>query len=365
MNEMLLKEITTAEVGGPAKTYIRASSEADIINALKDVQQRSDALLIIGGGSNILVSDEGFNGTVLHIVSEGIEILDADSNETAVTVRVQAGHSWDGFVEHAVNEGWSGVEALSGIPGTVGATPVQNVGAYGSEVAHTITQVRVWDRNTNEIITFSNEELCFSYRDSLLKQHMSNGLSRYVVLSVVFTLEKRAESAPIRYAELARQLGVNAGDRAELQDVREKVLMLRASKGMVLNPQDRDTYSTGSFFTNPIIDSTQLEHLPQDAPQYPVYDAQGNLIDGKTKLSAAWLIEHAGFSKGFGLDAEQHDICGARASLSTKHTLAITNRGNAQCQDILAIARTVREGVTQKFGVHLVPEPVMVGVTLD
>lgn len=360
---MLLSELTTAQTGGPARTYVKASSEQEILAAVRAADEAGDKVLIVGGGSNLLISDEGFDGTVVHIASEGIEDIGNYSCGGA-NLRVQAGHKWDDFVAYAVEHGFSGIEALSGIPGTVGATPVQNVGAYGAEVAQTISSVRTWDRQSGGYKTFANADLTFSYRDSILKQSTENGSPRYVVLTVDFQLPHNTLSAPIRYAELARQLGAEAGDRVDMKLLRETVLGLRAGKGMVLDATDRDTFSTGSFFTNPIVSENAASQLPEDAPRFPATTASGEPIEGMVKLSAAWLIQHAGFDKGFGLDGEARDIADGRAALSTKHTLAITNRGGASTADIAAIARAVRAGVEETFGVRLVPEPVTVGFTL-
>lgn len=360
---MLLSELTTAQIGGPARTYVRATTEQEIISALKAADEAGDKVLVVGGGSNLLIADEGFDGTVLHIASQGIEDIGNYSCGGA-NLRVQAGHSWDAFVAYAVENEFSGLEALSGIPGTVGATPVQNVGAYGAEVAQVISSVRTWDRQTGGYKTFANADLNFAYRDSILKQTTVDGSPRYVVLTVDFQLPHGSQSAPIRYAELARQLGVEAGERADSRLVRETVLRLRAGKGMVLDASDRDTYSTGSFFTNPIVDEAVAAALPEDAPRFPATTATGQPLPGKVKLSAAWLIQHAGFDKGFGLEGDALEIAGGRASLSTKHTLAITNRGGASTADVAAIARAVRAGVEEAFGVRLVPEPVTVGFVL-
>lgn len=363
MTEIQLRDLTTVAVGGTAKNYVRATTEQEIIDAVSSADAAGEKVLIVGGGSNLLVSDEGFDGTVVHIASAGIADLGVPSCGGA-NIRVQAGHNWDEFVVHAIENEWTGVEALSGIPGTVGATPVQNVGAYGAEVSQVISSVRTWDRETGQLKTFPWADLKFGYRDSVLKQNTVNGSPRYVVLTVDFQFGFGSLSAPIRYAELARQLGVEAGERADAKQVRETVLKLRASKGMVLDAADRDTYSTGSFFTNPIVEQNVVDSLPDDAPRYPVVSAGGKTIEGKTKLSAAWLIQHAGFDKGFGLDGESRDIAGGRASLSTKHTLAITNRGDAQAEDIFAIARAVQAGVKEAFGVKLHPEPVVIGAQL-
>ncbi|XAS71099.1 UDP-N-acetylmuramate dehydrogenase [Micrococcaceae bacterium Sec5.1] len=355
MTQTLLSHLTTAAVGGPAGNYVEARTEAEIIDAVRSADAAGEKLLIIGGGSNLLISDEGYPGTVLKIASEGFTV-DSEDSCGGVSVVVQAGHNWDALVEHSVLHAWSGLEALSGIPGATGATPVQNVGAYGADVSQTIAAVRTWDRQRNTVQTFTNSELKFGYRDSILKQTTVEGSPRYVVLTVEFQLPLGRMSAPIRYGELARVLGVEAGKRAYSNDVRREVLRLRASKGMVLDAADRDTYSTGSFFTNPIIPAERAAALPENAPKYPAGE------DGLVKLSAAWLIDHAGFGKGFGLD--ETSVSGGRASLSTKHTLAITNRGSASASDMVAIAREVRAGVVNRFGIELHPEPLLIGVSL-
>jgi UDP-N-acetylmuramate dehydrogenase len=351
----MLSQLTTAAVGGPAGKYVEARTEAEIIDAVRTADAAGEPLLIIGGGSNLLISDDGFPGTVVRIASEGF-LVNAEDSCGGVSVVVQAGHNWDALVNHAVLHAWSGIEALSGIPGATGATPVQNVGAYGSDVSQTIAAVRTWDRHRNAVQTFTSSELKFGYRDSILKQTTVNGSPRYVVLTVEFQLPLGRMSAPIRYAELARSLGVEPGQRAYSNDVRREVLRLRASKGMVLDPADRDTYSTGSFFTNPVVPLEVAANLPESAPQYPAG------ADGMVKLSAAWLIDQAGFGKGYGLEPDS--ASGGRASLSTKHTLAITNRGAASAKDILAIAREVRDGVVERFGIELHPEPLLIGLTL-
>lgn len=362
--QKFLSSLTTLEVGGPARNYVVAGTEAEIVAAVRAADDAGEPLLVLGGGSNLVVSDEGFAGTVLKIASQGY-VANSEDSCGGASVVVQAGHDWDDFVHQSVLHAWSGVEALSGIPGSTGATPVQNVGAYGCEVAQTIAAVRTWDRERNAVHTFTNSELEFGYRDSLLKATTVNGSPRYVVLTVEFQLLLGRMSAPIKYSELARRLDVEIGQRANSLEVRRTVLALRAAKGMVLDPADRDTFSTGSFFTNPLVTAEVANTLPADAPRWPTGDV--------VKLSAAWLIEHAGFSKGFGLAGElggvstggKHDA-GAppRASLSTKHTLAITNRGGAGAEDILAVAREVRDGVVREFGIALVPEPVLAGCSL-
>jgi len=351
----MLSDLTTAAVGGPAGNYIEARTEAEIIEAVRSADAAGEQVLVIGGGSNLLISDDGFPGTVVKIASEGFTV-NAEDSCGGVAVVVQAGHNWDAVVEHAVLHAWSGIEALAGIPGATGATPVQNVGAYGSDVSQTIAAVRTWDRERNAVQTFTNSELKFGYRDSILKQTTVNGSPRYVVLTVEFQLPLGRMSAPVRYAELAKVLGVEQGQRAYSNDVRREVLRLRASKGMVLDPADRDTYSTGSFFTNPIVPAEVAAGLPANAPRYPAGS------DGLVKLSAAWLIDQSGFGKGFGL--ETGGVSGGRAALSTKHTLAITNRGSASAADMVAIAREVRAGVVGRFGIELHPEPLLIGVEL-
>lgn len=367
-----LQDLTTTRIGGPAGRFRRAESAQQIIDAIREADEQGRSVLLVGGGSNLLVGDSGFDGDVVQIASRGIQATPApDGAGTTVTVR--AGHPWDETVAWTVEQGLSGLEALSGIPGTTGATPVQNVGAYGAEVSHTISQVRVWDRRTGSRTAFSAEDLAFAYRDSLLKRTTVDGSPRYVVLEVDFLLPSGPDSAPIRYAQLAAALGRQAGERAPLQEVRDTVLALRASKGMVLDPQDPDTFSTGSFFTNPIVEAAEAQRLlPAEAPRFPVVDAAGQEIPGRVKLSAAWLIDHAGFGKGFGLPGTRNEqlgldgeqAVGGRAAVSTKHTLAMTNRGTASSSEVEQLARTVRDGVLSVHGIELVPEPVMVGFGL-
>ncbi|MBT2567326.1 UDP-N-acetylmuramate dehydrogenase [Arthrobacter sp. ISL-85] len=355
MTPTLLSSLTTSAVGGPAGKFVEAGTEAEIIDAVRSADAAGEQVLIVGGGSNLLVSDDGFPGTVIRIASQGFAV-NAEDSCGGVAVVVQAGHNWDNLVEHAVRHAWSGIEALSGIPGSTGATPVQNVGAYGADVSQTIAAVRTWDRERNAVQTFTNSELKFGYRDSILKQTTVNGSPRYVVLTVEFQLPLGRMSAPVRYAELARSLGVEAGQRAYANDVRREVLRLRASKGMVWDAADRDTYSTGSFFTNPIVAADVADKLPESAPRYPAGQ------DGLVKLSAAWLIDQAGFGKGFGLEPD--GVAGGRASLSTKHTLAVSNRGSASAADMVAVAREVRAGVERRFGISLHPEPLLIGLEL-
>jgi len=337
-----LADLTTLRLGGPARTYVAVPDATTLVAAVTDADQRGEPVLLVGGGSNLVVADEGFDGTVVHLTGGGVRVA-GDADE--VTVTVSAGESWDAVVERAVREGWVGVEALAGIPGTAGATPIQNVGAYGQEVAQTIASVTVWDRVLRGPRTFSGEECRFSYRHSRFKADPS----RHVVLEVTFTLARGELSAPLAYAELARTLGVEVGERAPLAAVREAVLGLRRGKGMVLDAADHDTWSAGSFFTNPFVEP---DRVPVGAPSYPQ-------PDGSVKTSAAWLIEHAGFGRGFGLER-----LGARVAVSTKHTLALTNRGGATTGALLDLAREVRAGVRARFGIELVNEPVLVGCAL-
>jgi len=335
----LLAHHTTLRVGGPVADLVVATTEAELIAAVRDADDEGLPLLVLGGGSNVLVSDAGFDGRVVVVRTAGVQ-SDADACGGAV-VRASAGELWDDLVVRAATSGWVGVEALSGIPGLVGATPIQNVGAYGQEVADTIASVRCWDRQAGEVRTLFHRDCRFGYRTSRLKQEPG----RWVVLEVVFQLRLGDLSAPVRYAELASRLGVELGDRAPLTDVREAVLALRRGKGMVLDDTDHDTWSAGSFFTNPVLPA---DAVPDGAPAWPQ-------PDGRVKTSAAWLIEHAGFERGHG---------DARAALSTKHTLAVTNRGGATAADLVALAREVRDGVRDRFGVELEPEPVLVGCGL-
>ena len=336
---MNLAELTTLRLGGPAGQMVEATGEQRLVDAVAIADQAGDPALIVAGGSNLVIADEGFPGTVILVRSRGISV-DADACSGAM-VTVQAGENWDDFVSHAIGQDWVGIEALSGIPGSVGATPIQNVGAYGQDVAQTIATVRTYDRIESKIRTFAAADCGFSYRSSRFKAEPH----RYIVLSVTFQFALGDLGAPVAYAELARILGVRAGERAPAKAVRDAVLLLRRGKGMVLDADDHDTWSAGSFFTNPLLSPEVAASLPADAPRY-------DQPDGTVKTSAAWLIEHAGFGKGYG---------SGRAKLSTKHTLALTNRGDATTADLLGLAREIRNGVETAFGITLVNEPVLVG----
>ena len=334
-----LADLTTLRLGGPASRFVEATTEEQLLDLVRVSDEAGDALLVVGGGSNLVVADAGFEGTVVRVATRGITD-DTDMCGGAM-VTVAAGEPWDDVVARAVASGWVGVEALSGIPGSTGATPIQNVGAYGQEVADTIASVRAYDRYDRVVRTIAAADCGFGYRSSRFKTEPR----RFVVLSVSYQLRLGDLGAPIAYAELARALGVEIGDRAPLADVREAVLALRRGKGMVLDPADHDTWSAGSFFTNPLVDP---DVVPDGAPRF----AQP---DGSVKTSAAWLIDHAGFAKGHGRGA---------VSLSTKHVLALTNRGGASTADLVELAREVRDGVESAYGITLEPEPVLVGCEL-
>ncbi|MFF5445933.1 UDP-N-acetylmuramate dehydrogenase [Streptomyces sp. NPDC012888] len=348
LHDAPLAPLTTFRLGGPATRLVTATTDAEVVAAVRAADESGTPLLVIGGGSNLVIGDRGFDGTALRIATTGFT-LDGGTLELA------AGENWSDAVARTVEAGLAGIECLAGIPGSAGATPIQNVGAYGQEVSSTITEVVAYDRHLGETVTLTNAECAFSYRHSTFKDQPD----RYVVLRVRFALEDAGGlSAPIRYAETARALGVGPGDRVPAAKARETVLALRAGKGMVLDPADHDTWSAGSFFTNPILTDEDYaaflarvqERLGADTvpPAYPAGD-------GRTKTSAAWLIDKAGFTKGYGTGP---------ARISTKHTLALTNRGAATTEDLVALAREVVAGVHAAFGVTLVNEPVTVGVTI-
>ena len=334
-----LAGLTTLRLGGPARRLVVAETDEEVVETVRAADARREPLLLLGGGSNLVVADEGFDGTVLQVATRGVEVA-ADAEHA---LRLEAGVDWDHAVALAVDEGYAGLEALSGIPGRVGAAPIQNVGAYGQEVAQTLARVRALDRVSGDVVELGPEECGFGYRDSVFKR-----TGRYVVLGVTFALEHSRLGEPLRYAELARTLGVEVGERVPMRDVRAAVLALRRRKGMVLDPDDHDTWSAGSFFTNPVLSATDADRLPAGAPRWPERD-------GRVKTSAAWLIEHAGFGKGYGEGP---------ARVSEKHTLALTNRGGASTAELLALAREIRDGVHARFGVLLVNEPVLVGADL-
>ncbi|MEU7765988.1 UDP-N-acetylmuramate dehydrogenase [Nocardia sp. NPDC049190] len=340
-----LAELTTLRVGGPATVADCATTEA-LVATVRALDAAGVPVLLLAGGSNLLIGDDGFDGVVVRIATTGVEV-------GAGGVVAEAGANWDDVVRATVAAGLGGLECLSGIPGSAGATPVQNVGAYGAEVAQLLRRARLLDRASGEIRWVEPEELGFGYRTSVLK-HRDDA----VLLEVEFALRTDGSSVPLRYGELAGALGVAEGESVPAARVREAVLRLRAGKGMVLDPADHDTWSAGSFFTNPVVAADRVAQVRAaivahvgDVP-VPTYPAP----DG-VKFSAGWLIERAGFGKGYP-GAE------AAARLSTKHTLALTNRGGASAADLVALARTVRDGVAARFGIRLEPEPVTVGITL-
>ncbi|MFF1919220.1 UDP-N-acetylmuramate dehydrogenase [Streptomyces sp. NPDC058221] len=348
LHDAPLAPLTTFRLGGPATRLLTATTDAEVVDAVRAADDSGTPLLVIGGGSNLVIGDKGFDGTALRIATKGF-VLDG------ATLELAAGEIWTDAVARSVEAGLAGLECLAGIPGSAGATPIQNVGAYGQEVSSTITEVVAYDRHSRETVTIPNVECDFSYRHSRFKAEPD----RFVVLRVRFGLEEAGGlSAPLKYPETARAMGVAEGERVPAAAARETVLGLRAGKGMVLDPEDHDTWSAGSFFTNPILDQEQFDAFlarvadrlgPEVAP--PAFPAG----EGRTKTSAAWLIDRAGFTKGYGTGP---------ARISTKHTLALTNRGAASTEDLLALAREVVAGVHEVFGVTLVNEPVTVGVTL-
>ncbi|MGI5427948.1 UDP-N-acetylmuramate dehydrogenase [Streptomyces sp. CA-179760] len=348
LHDAPLAPLTTFRLGGPATRLITATTDDEVIAAVREADEAGTPLLLIGGGSNLVIGDKGFEGTALVIATQGFS-LDGTRLELA------AGEVWTDAVARTVEAGLAGIECLAGIPGSAGATPIQNVGAYGQEVSSTITEVVAYDRRTGETVTLANEDCAFSYRHSRFKSDPE----RFVVLRVRFALaDAGGLSAPLRYAETARALGVEAGDRVPLASARDTVLKLRAGKGMVLDAEDHDTWSAGSFFTNPILTDihfatfrARVKQRLGDEAEPPAYPAG----DGHTKTSAAWLIDKAGFTKGYG---------DGPARISTKHTLALTNRGSATTEDLLTLAREVVAGVHEAFGITLVNEPVTVGVSL-
>ena len=322
-----LAPLTTLRLGGPARRLVTAWTAEEVVEAV------TAESFVLGGGSNVVLPDEGLD-EVLLVRSHG---LSGRRDGDRVLLRVEAGEDWEALVASTVADGLVGLEALSGIPGTVGASPVQNIGAYGGEVARTVVSVRALDRRTGEVVELAAADCGFGYRTSRFKSDQ-----HWVVLSVLMSLGTGTLSEPVAYAELARLLGVQPGKRAPAREVREAVLTLRRGKGMVLSADDPDSVSAGSFFTNPVVAPAAV---PAGAASWP--DGGGSV-----KVSAAWLIEQAGFSRGWG---------DGPVGLSSKHTLALVNRGGARTADLMQVARAVRDGVRDRFGITLVPEPVVVG----
>ena len=343
---MQLADLTTLRLGGPAGRFVEARTEEELVALVREADTADEPLLVLAGGSNVVVADEGFPGTVLHVLTRGVE-------RDGASFTVQAGEPWDAFVEARVTDGLAGIECLSGIPGSVGATPIQNVGAYGQEVAEVITSVRVLNRANGEVTELAPSECGFSYRSSSFKREPGE----WVVLAVTFALEAQPESRPIRYTELARALGVELGESAPLAEVRNTVLTLRRAKGMVIDPDDPDSVSAGSFFTNPVLDPAHFDELERRVAETLGPDAGLPSFpepDGQVKTSAAWLVERAGFGRGYGAPGP--------IMVSTKHSLALTNRGGGTTAELVELAHRIQVGVRKRFGVELTPEPVLVGV---
>ena len=362
---MDLSELTTFRVGGPADRLLESSTRDELLAVTREAWADDELVLVLGGGSNLVVADAGFPGTVVRVMTKGIERSPQPVDRMRLTV--QAGEPWDGLVATAVAEGLSGIEALSGIPGSCGAAPIQNIGAYGQELSSALVSIEFADRATGEVSTVPAFELGFGYRSSELKRGRDG-----LVLSI--TLELGADgsgmSAPVAYPQLASALGVELGARVPLTAVRDAVLALRGSKGMLLDPADPDSVSAGSFFTNPIVSEHFARGLPADVPRWPLDDAEEpplvlplgseppaaqTIGERATKLSAAWLIEHAGVAKGFRLP-------GSRAAVSSKHTLAIVNTGGATAAQIGELARYIQTMVLSQYGVLLQPEPNLIGI---
>ncbi len=401
--QVRLSRFTTLGLGGPARRFVVAGTDEEIIAAVRAADQRGEPLLVLGGGSNLLISDNGFPGTVIQVATKGVHRmtgpdeagLDRASPDEAgpgrpapgapVTLTVAAGEEWDTVVASCVAADLAGLECLSGIPGLTGATPIQNVGAYGQEVADTITRVRTYDRAAGQVVDLAVADCGFGYRTSAFKRSITAPAvtGRFVVLGVTFQLTGDRLSRPVRYAELAGALGLDAGPtdqggpdqggpdqgaRAPLGDVRSAVLRLRRRKGMVLDPGDPDSRSAGSFFTNPVLDSGQFATLRRvvdercgpgvPIPQFPAGP-------GQVKVSAAWLIGQAGFQKGYEHAAPADGKRpGPAAHISTKHTLALVNPGGASAAEVVGLAREIRDRVHDIFRVELASEPVLVGVSL-
>lgn len=355
---MLLSELTTMRVGGPARSIISPTTEAQLIAETLEVWGSGEPWLVLGGGSNVVISDAGFDGTVIQVGTRGIEQLDD------TRLRVQAGEPWDAVVARAVARGLAGIEALSGIPGSTGAAPMQNIGAYGQELSNSLVAIELLDFDSGAVERVAASELGLGYRTSALKRGRLG-------LVVAVELELKASGEGIAaYPQLAQALGVHVGAAVPLAQVRDAVLALRASKGMVLDPADPDSVSCGSFFTNPIVGENFARGLPGDAPRWLVEPQPGDVAvplgqepapappsDDRVKLSAAWLIERSGIGRGFALP-------GSRAAISSKHTLAIVNRGGATAEEVAELARYIQSRVLSEFGVALQPEPVPVGLEI-
>jgi UDP-N-acetylmuramate dehydrogenase len=357
-----LSALTTMRVGGPPRRLIEAADAGQLVSAALETWATDEPWLVLGGGSNIVVSNDGFDGTVIRVLTRGIERDGAE-------LRVQAGESWDDLVAYTVAEGLAGLEALSGIPGSCGAAPIQNIGAYGQELSQSLVSIEFLDFLAGEVVRLSAADLGLGYRTSALKQGRQG-----VVLAITLRLTESELSSPIAYPQLASALGVPLGAQRPTMNVREAVLALRASKGMLLSDADPDSVSAGSFFTNPIVSARFAAGLPSDAPRWPMAPQKAPTVvpledftgvvppaardaDVRVKLSAAWLIERSGIRTGFSLP-------GSKAGISSKHTLALVNSGGASGEEIAELARYVQARVANQFGVILQPEPVLVGLNL-
>ena len=395
-HDVPLSDLTTLQVGGPARTLVRPDTRDELIETLRDLWDEGEDWLVVGGGSNLLISDEGFDGTVVQTRSRGVTRLPAPTLTSSVPliarggsgaleapprprassrrirVQVQAGESWDELVAQTVDNGWSGIEALSGIPGFCGAAPVQNIGAYGQELAATLVAVEFIDAATGDVRRWRASEIGLGYRTSIFKRGRSGVVTSIELELLEAEPGRTALSGPIAYAQLASALGVRLGDHVPIAALRETVLELRRSKGMVLDPAEPDSVSAGSFFTNPIVGEHFARTLPAAAPRWPTSLDEPDIVvpldagspaqplrsrEYRVKLSAAWLIERAGIVRGFSLP-------GSGAAISSKHTLAIINRGSGSAADVAQLAGYVQTRVESEFGVRLQPEPVLVGLEL-
>ncbi|MCR2811228.1 MULTISPECIES: UDP-N-acetylmuramate dehydrogenase [unclassified Microbacterium] len=370
-----LAELTTLRTGGVPERMFAAHTSDELVAALRDAWASGEPLLVLGGGSNLFVGDEPLEGTVIRVLTTGIEMLPSPRAGFA-RLRVQAGHDWDALVAFAVGRGLGGIEAMSGIPGTVGAAPVQNIGAYGQEIVQTLVDVELIDELTGEIATVPAADLGLGFRTSVLKHHYGFVPERpAVILTVTLELEAVGSDArPVGGEQLRTALGLEPTASVSIAWVREQVLATRRRKGMVLEDADPDTHSAGSFFQNAIVSASFARTLPPECPRWPVTpDLDSALViplaayagyvpptasqESDVKVSAAWLIEHSGLRKGFRLPR-------SRAALSTKHALALTNRGGASAEEIAQLARFIQGRVQAEFGLVLQPEPVLVGVEL-
>jgi UDP-N-acetylmuramate dehydrogenase len=343
-NDVPLAPLTTLRLGGPAAHMVELEREQDVVDAVHEASARGEPLFVLGGGSNVVVADEGFPGLVVHMATRGVDVRGESGR---VVVDVAAGEDWDSLVARAVVEGWSGVECMSGIPGLVGATPIQNVGAYGQEVCETIARVRAYDQVARAFVDMAARDCRFAYRTSVFKR-----TDRWIVTGVRFVFGLGRE-AVVRYSELARSLSIAEGGRAPSRLVREMVIALRRDKGMVLDASDPESRSVGSFFVNPVVDAFTLSEITMRAGAPPPSFQAG---EGRYKIAAAWLVERAGFTRGWGEGS---------VGVSRKHALALVNRGGATTSELLATARAIRDGVRARFGLTLEPEPVLVGCSWE